>query len=361
MEVSELVRLADWFGREVPSVRNAYADLQSVLQHNASQSDKRPLEIELTKLIASLENVKFDELSLQQLETLQRLDVRAFLGADGVAFVNATIRTSNYDPATAAVQVQSVITNLDNATGALEAYRNSIRQLKLLDQETEEIPSHIVIRVGFQNDASIENVADWKNSARDWYDIIRGLALAAKESPEETKILGTANGSIILVLSATLQVTTMLALIAKTIAMAAKEIIGIGIQRENLRREKLLNSVIAAELDKLENQKRSEGVATVMDELKKHLHTSALGDAKNALEASVKKLLAFNEKGGNVDFVAPPDEVDASLEDADEAATDPSRALLAEVRRIIHEYQGERESLRFLTDQSGLANDNDPD
>lgn len=65
MEVSELVRLADWFGREVPSVRNAYADLQSVLQHNASQSDKRPLEIELTKLIASLENVKFDELSLQ--------------------------------------------------------------------------------------------------------------------------------------------------------------------------------------------------------------------------------------------------------------------------------------------------------
>lgn len=259
------------------------------------------------------------------------------------------------------MQVQSVITNLDNATGALEAYRNSIRQLKLLDQETEEIPSHIVIRVGFQNDASIENVADWKNSARDWYDIIRGLALAAKESPEETKILGTANGSIILVLSATLQVTTMLALIAKTIAMAAKEIIGIGIQRENLRREKLLNSVIAAELDKLENQKRSEGVATVMDELKKHLHTSALGDAKNALEASVKKLLAFNEKGGNVDFVAPPDEVDASLEDADEAATDPSRALLAEVRRIIHEYQGERESLRFLTDQSGLANDNDPD
>lgn len=354
MEVSELVGLADWFESQVPPSRTAFANLLTVLQHNASQPDKRPLESELSQLLGALRDMNFDELSIQQLRILERLNVREALGGTGVNLVNATVRTANYDPATAVSRVQSVVTDIDNATNALTAYRGVMQQLKIDSGDLDHVPDHIIIRVGFENDANIDNVTDWRDSAREWYDIIRGIALAANESPEDTKVIGAATGSVILILGGTVAVTTMLAAISKNISSVARDIIGVGVERENLRQKKLLNSAMEAELKKMEDKKRTDAVKTVMAELKKYLHKAVMGDAKVALESSVKKLLDFGEKGGVVDFVAPPEQ-DNDREDGD----DSGRQLLADARAIIHEYQGEREALRLLTDQSQSANDNE--
>src|SRR6185437_850553 len=180
-------------------------------------------------------------------------------------------------------------------------------------------------------------------SSKDWYEIIRGIALAANESPEDTKVVGAATGSVILILAGTVAVTTMMATISKNITSVARDVIGVGVERENLRQKKLLTAAMEAELKKIEQKKRTDAVKTVMAELKKYLPVSALGDTKIALEASVKKLLDFNERGGVVDFVAP-----AEPEESDEGSRgeDKGRQLLADARRVIHEYQGERESLR---------------
>ena len=214
------------------------------------------------------------------------------------------------------------------------------------------------IRIGFEHKASIDNVTDWKDSSKEWFEIIRGLALAANESPEDTKVLGAATGSVILILASTVAVTTMLAAISKNITSVAKDILGVGIERENLRQKELLTAGMEAEFTKLEQQKRTEAVKEVMGELKRHLHKAAMGDTKAALQLSVKKLLDFNERGGVVDFVAPPED---ETNDESENATDEKRQLLADARRIIHEYQGEREALRLLTHDSPTANDNDED
>lgn len=355
MEVSELVELADWFDDQVPPVRTAYENLLTVMQHNASQADKRPLETELERLVGALEEMSFDELSLQQLQVLERLDVRDYLGPDGVQFLDQTVRTANYDPATAVSRVQSVITNINNTTSALNAYRGATEQLQLQPKDLEDVPDRIVIRIGFENDATIDNVTDWRDSSREWYDIIRGISLAANESPEDTKVIGAATGSIILILAATVAVTSMLAVISKNITSVAKDIIGVGVARENLRQQKILTTAMEAEFTKVEAKKRADALKTVMAELKKHIHKSVMADAKVALEASVKKLLEFNEKGGIVDFVAPSESEEGG-QGEDETA---GRELLADARRIIHEYQAEREALRLLTDQSATANDND--
>ena len=98
MEVSELVGLAEWFESQVPSVRDAYQNLLTVLQHNASQSDKRPLETELNRLEGAQLAMSFDELSLQQIRVLERLDVRPYLGREGATFIDETVQTANYDP-----------------------------------------------------------------------------------------------------------------------------------------------------------------------------------------------------------------------------------------------------------------------
>ncbi|HET7199989.1 MAG TPA: hypothetical protein VFI80_04155 [Burkholderiales bacterium] len=358
MEVGELVGLAEWFESQVPSLRDAYQNLLAVLQHNASQSDKRPLEAELNRLEDAQLAMSFDELSLQQILVLERLGIRPYLGREGAAFIDETVRTANYDPATAVSRVQAVVTNIDNARNNLNAYERVIEQLKAGVAEPDQPADRIIIRVGFENDANIDNVVDWRDSSKEWYEIIRGLALAANESPEDTKVIGAATGSIILILAGTVAVTTMLATISKNISSVARDVIGVGVERENLRQKKLLTTAMEAELKKIEQKKRTDAVKTVMAELKKYLPVSALGDTKIALEASVKKLLDFNERGGVVDFVAP-----AEPEESDEGSRgeDKGRQLLADARRVIHEYQGERESLRLLTDQSTTANDNERD
>jgi len=360
MEVAELVRLAGWFESEAPPLRDAYQNLLSVLQHNASQSEKRPLEAELNRLEAAQLVMSFDELSLQQIRVLERLDVRPYLGREGAMFVDEAVRTANYDPATAVSRIQAVITNIDNARNNLNAYERVTEQLKADVAEPDQPADRIIIRVGFENDANIDNVADWRDSSKDWYEIIRGIALAANESPEDTKVVGAATGSVILILAGTVAVTTMMATISKNITSVARDVIGVGVERENLRQKKLLTAAMEAELKKIEQKKRTDAVKTVMAELRKYLPASALGDTKVALEGSVKKLLDFNERGGVVDFVAPPEPEAADDEDNGDAE-DKGRQLLADARRVIHEYQGERESLRLLTDQSATANDNDAD
>src|SRR4051794_10296777 len=122
MEVSELVGLAEWVESRVPSVRDEYQNLLTILQHNASQSDKRPLEAELSRLEGAQVALSFDELSLQQIRVLERLDLRQYLGREGVSFVDEAVRTANYDPATAVSRVQAVVTNIDNARNNLNAY-----------------------------------------------------------------------------------------------------------------------------------------------------------------------------------------------------------------------------------------------
>jgi hypothetical protein len=356
MEISELVRLGAWFEREVPPVRTAYANLLGLLQHNASQSDQRPLETELSRLVGALEAMDFGELSIQQIRLLERLGVRDSLGTEGVRFLGTAVMTANYDPATAVAKVQSVVTAIDNATNSLNTYRAAIDQLNLEPKDLETIPDRIIIRIGFENEASIRNITDWKDSGKEWYDIIRGLALAANESPENTNVIGTATGSIILILAGTVAVTSMLAVISKNITSVAKDVIGVGIERENLRQKKLLNTAIEAEFKKIEEKKRADALKTVMAALKDHLHKAVMGDAKVALEASVKKVLEFNEKGGVVDFVAPPDQ---DPEDEVDEAEGVGQQLFADVRQIIHEYQAEREALRLLTHQPGNDNSNE--
>ena len=71
------------------------------------------------------------------------------------------------------------------------------------------------------------------------------------------------------------------------------------------------------------------------------------GDVGVALTRSIKKLLTFSEKGGTVDFVAPEDEEEPEDGDADDGGL---KAALIEAKTAIREYQGERESLKLLSD-----------
>ena len=145
-----------------------------------------------------------------------------------------------------------------------------------------------------------------------------------------------------------LSVTTLLALISKNIASVAKDVIGIGNEIEDLRRKKLLNNTIEKELRNMEKEKKDQAVSDIVELIKGKIHHLD-GEKITALTGSIKKLLSFNERGGNVDFVAPEADIGES-KDIDKPTT-----ALAEARAAIQEYQGVREQIKLLANRS--AND----
>ncbi len=349
MNVDELRRLASWYIDHYANLHSLYNKLLSPVQHNASQPNKQPLEGQLEALIDYLRSMRFEELSLQQLKLLYDLGVDQYIGSEGANFIEATIRTSDYDPSTASSKISEAIGVLNNVNSGFSSYRDSIQSLGLSAPDDQEEDDFITIRVGFQNEAAIDNVTDWRDSAKDWYDIVRGLALASNEAPEDTRIVGASTGSIILILAGTLSVTTLLALISKNIAAVAKDVIGIGNQIEDLRRKKMLNGVIEKELRKLEKDKKDKAQADIIALISNKI-PDLDGEKITALEGSIKKLLAFNEKGGNVDFVAP--EEGAGDEDNDNADGEAATSALEAARSAIHDYQEVREQIKLLTDLS---------
>ena len=349
MNVNELQQLSDWYIAHYSQLSSLYSGLLTPIQHNASQPNKQPLESQLELLLTYLREMKFDDLSLQQLRMLSNLGVDSYIGNVGANFVNSAIRTSEFDPVTAAGRINEAMNKLGAAQTGFNAYIASLKSLGFALSSDEKENDFITIRVGFQNQAAINNVTDWKDSAKDWYDIIRGVALASGEAPEETKVVGASTGSIILILAATVSVTTLLALISKNIASVTQDVIGIGNQIEDLRHKKFLNDTIEKELRKQEKEKKDKALREIVSTIKDKFSTID-GEKITALEGSIRKLLQFNENGGNVDFIAPeaaPVEADAESKD-DESA----RIALAEARSAIHEYQSMREQIKLLTNET---------
>lgn len=345
MNVDELSRLSSWFIGHFSNLQTLYSRLIQPIQHNASQPNKQPLEAQLDGLIDYLHSITFEELSLQQIQLLDNLGVSEYIGADGAIFVEKTIRTSDYDPQTALNKLNEAVRALTEANNGFSAYIQSLNTLGIavFDQEDSE---GITIRIGFRKDASINNVSDFREAGKDWYDIIRGIAIAANEAPEDTKITGATTGSIILILAGTAAVTKILAMISKNVAAVAKDAIEIAHQIEDLRGKKLLNNVIERELRKTEQKKKEAANVEILKAISEDL-PNLDGEQKTALEVSIKKLLSFNEKGGNVDFVAPEEN-----EEGDSDEPSPTSAALAQVRAAIHEYQQVREQIKLLEDQS---------
>lgn len=348
MDITELERLADWYTDHHKYLIELYNQLLSPLQHNASQPSKVPVEIHLESLVDYLNLMGFEELSIQQIKVLSDMDVGQLIGRDGAAYIESVIRTSEFDAATAVVRVSEAISALIDANSGFSEYQSALGSLGLQVVGFEEEHDAITIRVGFQNDASIENLSDWKDSAKDWYEIIRGLSMAANEAPEDTKVIGASTGSIILILAGTLTVTTLLALISKNIASVAKESIGIQNQVEDLRHKKWLNSTIEREFKKKEEAIKNSALTQIVKLIKVRI-PDLDGEKITAIEGSIKKLLAFNEKGGNVDFVTPESVEGGDIADGNEK---DDLDAIREVQTMIREYQATREELKLLVHQT---------
>jgi hypothetical protein len=164
---------------------------------------------------------------------------------------------------------------------------------------------HATIRIIFKSDASMNNVKDWKDYSKDWHDIIRGVAMSVGETPEDVKVVGASKGSLVMVLAGTATVTTLLAVIAKNLTGISKNVISAKIAWEEYKQKAIVTQTMEREHKKALKDQRDEGLRLAKAAALAALPAPVAGDAQNALESAVDKILGFAEKGGEMDFVAP--------------------------------------------------------
>ena len=338
MEVQEVIRLSDWFDEHLDQAINAYTNLVSVLQNNTRQPEKLPVQEPLEDLMKVLAAMPTEQLSLLQFRMLETLEVSDLIGRRGAQWIEVTVKTTTYDPATTFQSAHDANSKLQNAKTQLGSFGSAAAGVGIVRSNLEEETDHLLINIIFQNDVSIENVRDWKKMSAEWEQIIAGLAAAVGERPEDVAVAGVSNGSIIVTLGATAAVTKLLAMISKHIVGIAHDILSVQTKAEELRQARIMTKTMEVEFKQLEQTKRDEGKAEIAGEI-----DCALPDLepeiRSKLQKSVDKALAFGEAGGEVDFVLPDREEDEETE-VDKA--------IDEIRTLVEDQQRVRQEVKLL-------------
>lgn len=348
MNVSELYFLAEWIKNYGKNTSDLYEILQRVLEHNANQPQKQPLEEPLNNLVEHLNVMNLNQLSNGQLEYLEQFEIGPLLGRRGAQFVNATVRKSDFDPATANSEIRVALEKLEQAiqkaNQILDVFSNMVFK--------EEVELHeqrrITVRIEFQGQAQIENVTDWKVWSATWHDIVRGVGLAVNERPEDTKVIGASQGSVIMILATTYGFTKVLALISKSIASIAKDYLEVRMVAEKLKAIKNFNAATEKQLLENAEEIQQKGVESIIEDIKASLDHDVTGDAEAALRHSISKALDFYEKGGEVDFVSPSAEQAEADSEGDDAIP---AGIIEEVRQVIESARRAKEEVKLLTSQ----------
>lgn len=280
------------------SVSKKYQSLHTAMnQNNQPSTAKVPIETQKKELLEALRNINLFHLSAVQIEMLKKIDLFNYIGNSGAILVEKNLRDNSLDSATA---TENINTYLKNVNKGITVINQIFKGLDGLIDITES-EAEATLRIRFTGDASIENISDLKKMSGLWYDIGRGIAMYHDDAPENVRVLSAENGSIVFVLGVTVVVVKTLSDVVLRILSVNEKIIDIKIKKEELKKLELENDKIELELEKeIETQKEK-----VADEIMEELKSRKDIDPENQtiLRKSLKNIIEFMDKGGEVDIV----------------------------------------------------------
>lgn len=332
MDVDELVGLAEWMDEYVAPAMSVYEHLVAAMEHNASNGSKVPLREHLDSIRQAMLDMPVSQLSYQQADLLNYLLVEDLIGERGWLFIESTIKEGNYDPASAASEARRAKARLDSTLQQFKQIHQALGVVGLADEPEYEHADKVTIRVRFKDGVEISNVSQLKKWSAEWFDISRGLAMAANERPEDVVVKGATTGSIILVLGASLTVATMVALIMKQVASTVKLSMEIAHTLQDWKMRRIADAEIERSLQARRKAIEDSGTRDALHLVKEKLGAQIAGEAENALTKSIEKMFSFSAKGGEVDMLPPPEPSDD--ENREEPTVDAIRTITESVEEM---------------------------
>ena len=322
MLVAEVLELADWIDKnfEKNSLAETYTALINILAANANRQSQ-PFDTEREELNAAVGVLDTKNLSDAQVHLLKEIGGYDSIGQHGVSVLRDIFVENAIDIQTARNRVEELKSAIDKATTWANDTKETLGSLFEEDNSIHTTgPLEVIIRVRFTDEAGIYNVVDLKKWSSVWYDILRGFALAIKASPEDYKFVGGTKGSLIaLFASEAVNVAAIVISVERALAFA-NNVLDFKLKIKELKESPFETAEVIKAIEKSLKNERENAPDIVATEVENELGLSKNdGEQKDALRKSLKKMFDFFEKGGEVDFVVPSDETEATDGDYQEA------------------------------------------
>lgn len=336
MNIDELNALTSWVEDNivVKKIPEKYQALQQKLQQSTRQNQQnQPFDAERDDLLEALKSVPLDQLSVDQVDFLDRLGIARNVGSAGVASVEDLLYKNVLDAATSAKELAAMHKELKEGIEKTSQIRSGLSGC--VDPATV-VDAGILVRVAFAHDTAISNVVDLKKWSAIWHDIGRGVAMINDAAPENVRVVGAKKGSIVIELAVTYMIARTVTDIIMLVLKVTEKVVSIRRKAEEVRGLGLKNDKIARELDKeADDHKKDSGeeiTETIIGRLGKD--KAGQGDKSTALQKAIKNLIDFLEKGGEVDCVVPDGEADEEEGENGAGDLDSIRNASQEIRRL---------------------------
>lgn len=347
MNLDELVNLTKWIddeikGRQIPKL---YNNLARLLQ-NVASGQASPFSDEKDELVANLRSVNLLLLTNEQRDFVSKLNLLNHIGTVGANELEGILFKNSLDISTASSRVATIDSEVQEAIRRSDEIKASLKALVT----TEEEPSdQILIRVSFQGGASINDIVQFKKWAAAWHDIGRGIAMSVGSTPQDIRVVSAQKGSIIITLATVYGIAQVVATVLMKSLEVTEKILNIKKAILEIESLKLSNSKVLVELKASVEEERKNGSASIASETKKLINSNMTEESETLLEGSVKKLLDFMEKGGEVDVVLPIQNSEDEDSEINSAIT-PLTTLRASVYRI-RELESKIKSIEFYSSE----------
>lgn len=333
MQVSELYQLTGWIEENIKrgDVLSSYRNLHNRLQENAQQGQQQPFENEKEQLLLALNSVPIDKLTKIQLEFIDTMGIGTHIGPASAKDVEDILFRNSIDVATAASKIEEKIQGINEGIGKSDNIRAGLGEYDASDDEIGD--DEVMIRVMFSNDANISNVVHLKEWGIHWHDIARGITMMHNAPPEDVRVVGAGKGSLIIELAVACAIAKTIMSIVRDAFEIAKRYVETKSLAERTRAMKIRNQIasqIESEAEEEKNQKIEEIASTI-----KLAGNDVDGETSNALKKSVRNLVEFLSKGGDLDWVIPEEDSDEDVEEPDKlTGRGELQRILQEIRHL---------------------------
>jgi len=309
VQISELLQLSSWIDENIKTnqIAQKYQALQSGIQQNVNAGNrqaKQPFEAQKNDLIDTIKVLDTSGLTYQQEDMLAHLNITQNIGDEGIERIEGVLYKNSLDVATAAAEMAKITQEINLAIQKSDQINAAITPLITTPEEDEIEKGFVVMRVHFQNEVGMDNVTDFKKLGNSWWEIGRGIAMAHDSAPEDIKVVGASKGSIIIELAVAAAIATTASTIILSALKVADRVLTIRKKVEEIKSLKLNNQKLEIDLAKEADKEKKEGLEKITKDISIKLNIEANGDGEKVkvLEKSVKNLIDFVEKGGEVDF-----------------------------------------------------------
>ncbi|NBB81122.1 MAG: hypothetical protein GVY36_17065 [Verrucomicrobia bacterium] len=345
MLISEVLKLREWKDHVESSlsVVSKLTKLQNVLNNNVNKNNNnQPFQAfteQKNTALDAISAVDLTELSETQIACLNYKDASEYLGPEASAKLRETFRDEGHDLAhllkcvqTALSAIQESFQEIDKVTNAFGVYAEILSISSLPDEQ----PRFSII---FKHQVGIETLGDFEARLKDWKVVMHGIGVALDIPPDDFKVLGARNGSIVIdlyiaaaaivpigfILVRSLNMLEQFAITTKRM----KDIFTLDLEDP---RFKAIEDKVQAASDEYFNISKKIAAKDISKQILDEINCEEgrREEADSFLQKSINRILNHLRKGGELDAYIPKSE-----EDDPDSTNEQAASLIREFREKI--------------------------